>query len=473
MLFNSLTFVLFFAVVYSLYVVSSHRQQNRLLLVASYFFYGCWDWRFLSLILISTVVDYCSGLAIHRTSDRLVKRVFLAASVGTNLGILFLFKYFGFFVDSLERFLEVFGTSLDWRVTSLVLPVGISFYTFQTLSYSIDVYLGKLRPTRDFLDFALFVAFFPQLVAGPIERAKTLLPQITGKRTPNSEMVRDGLRLILLGYCQKVVLADNMTPFTRPMFEEPQAFFGLSVIVGVYAAAFQIYGDFAGYSNIARGLAKVMGFDLMVNFNRPYLAANPGDFWRRWHISLSTWLRDYLYIPLGGNRHGKLATHRNLMITMLLGGLWHGAAWNFVAWGLFHGTLLSIHRVMRPSLERIEPQGRLGRIVWKTSTTIGFFHLTCLGWLLFFVKSLGDVPLLLRQMIDPFVINIDAIYGILTILAFAGPIVLLEAFQEIRGVPYLAKFWPRPVRFCCYACAVVAIILCGDVGQHEFVYFQF
>jgi len=471
MIFNSLAFVAFFVVVYALYVVLEHRPQNYLLLVASYFFYGCWDWRFLGLIFVSTVVDYLCGQLIHKSTRDSMRRVFLVSSICVNLGILFTFKYFNFFAEGFDALLAPVGLSLDSRIASIILPVGISFYTFQTMSYTIDIYRRELEPTRDFLSFAVFVAYFPQLVAGPIERARVLLPQIVNSRPIGYSQLRDGMWLILLGYFKKMVLADNMIPFVKPIFDDPHNATGFAIVVSIYAAAFQIYGDFSGYSNIARGISKLMGIELMTNFERPYFATNPSDFWRRWHVSLSTWLRDYLYVPLGGNRHGERRTYRNLMLTMLLGGLWHGAAYNFVAWGLFHGTILAVHRRIRPWIERLRPDGGLAGTAFHVGSVVGFFHLTCVGWLLFFVHDLGDVPILLGNIFDPFVWN--GRIGFVTILVFASPLLLMESIRELRGKPLHLPAWPRPLRLAVFCAVAATIVLCGALQRQEFIYFQF
>ena len=472
MLFNSLTFLVFFAVTYAVYIVLTHRYQNLLLLIASYAFYACWDWRFLSLIVASTVIDYFCGIGIERSNANLRRRMLLVFSLCGNLGVLFVFKYCNFFADSLDSILATFNFALDWRIRDIVLPVGISFYTFQTMSYTIDVFRRQCPATRSFVDFALFVSYFPQLVAGPIERARVLLPQLQQPRHITYSQIREGCWLILVGYYLKVVMADNMTSFVSPVFEDPGSASGFKVLVAIYAAAFQIYGDFAGYSSIARGISKLMGIDLMVNFRRPYLAVNPSDFWQRWHISLSSWLRDYLYIPLGGNRGGRLGTYRNLMLTMLLGGLWHGAAWHFVMWGLYHGALLCGHRLLRPVLARCMPTSNLGQQVWHLLAVFAFFQLTCFGWLLFFVDSLADIPVLLNSIVSPFRWN--GRLGLLSIALFAGPVLLLECVREYGVENSLeAARIPRVVRACCYAAIFMAIVLCGVPDRYEFIYFQF
>jgi D-alanyl-lipoteichoic acid acyltransferase DltB (MBOAT superfamily) len=344
--FNSLVFLGFLAIVLALYYPLKHRGQNWLLIVASYVFYGWWDYRFLGLLLFTTFFDYFCALWIEREPRPGRRRLLLASSMTVNLGVLCLFKYFNFFADSLQSALAFFGVHVGLPILHLVLPVGISFYTFLSMSYTIDVYRGHLKATHNPTDFMLYVAFFPHLVAGPIVRASFLLPQCQKPRRLIPEEVLNGLWLILMGYVKKVVIADRLAQvvgwgFSRsaPPFADANSWLVL------YAFAFQIYGDFSGYTDIARGLSKLMGFELVVNFRAPYLVTDPASFWRNWHISLSTWLRDYLYIPLGGNRHGKLKTYRNLMLTMLLGGLWHGAGAAYVLWGFYHGTLLALQRL--------------------------------------------------------------------------------------------------------------------------------
>ena len=471
MIFNSLTFVVFFAVVYVLYLASSQQWQNRLLLAASYLFYGWWDWRFLGLIVLSTVVDYSAGLRIVSASSNRTRKAYLLASIFTNLGVLGLFKYANFFLDELSHGMLVFGIDLDTRITSIILPVGISFYTFQTMSYTIDIYRGNLQPTNKFLDFALFVAFFPQLVAGPIERAQVLLPQLALPRRIRKEQFEQGCWLILSGYYLKCVLADNLAPFVERVFETPNAANGFAVVVGLWAAAFQIYGDFSGYSRIAIGIAKIMGIDLMRNFNRPYLAISPKDFWSRWHISLSTWLRDYLYIPLGGNRGATFSTYRNLMLTMVLGGLWHGAAWNFVVWGTFHGSLLCIWRwvATRRSDQNNSRESAARMPKWLQAML--FFQVSCIGWLLFFVKDLKHLVILFNNCVFSWQWN--GLIGLSTIIAFATPVILFEILGEHSQQEHPVFAFPRETRLATYGIIAFSIALFAVLEEHEFIYFQF
>lgn len=381
------------------------------------------------------------------------------------------FKYFNFFAENLDRVLGPLGLSADWPVVTILLPMGISFYTFQTMSYTIDIYRDKLQPTRNFLNFAVFVSYFPQLVAGPIERAKKLLPQIEQPRHIRYQQIRDGFRLILLGYLLKLVVAENMAPFTKDLFNSPGDDHGLNVLFGLYAAAFQIYGDFAGYTNIARGISKLMGIELMRNFNQPYFAVSPSDFWGRWHISLSTWLRDYLYIPLGGNRGGKAMMYRNLMITMVLGGLWHGAALTFLVWGFFHGTILIVYRQFETPFSALIRKLQLPDFALHALAMLFFFHLTCIGWLLFFSQRLMHVKVLclnLFKQVEP--LNVPLV---LTVVLFGGLVIGLDILRERHATDEEPLLASRPARLASYCAAVAILMLFGVFRSSEFIYFQF
>jgi len=342
-LFNSIEFLLFLPTVFILYWFVFNKNikvQNLLILISSYVFYGFWDYRFLSLIFFSTIVDYLIGLTIPKYDSKKTKKLLLGFSILFNLSVLGFFKYYNFFVDSWIELFNVLGYEMKsvWSL-NIILPVGISFYTFQTMSYTIDIYREKLEPTKDLISFASFVSFFPQLVAGPIERASNLLPQILNKREFKYEQGVDGLRIILWGFFKKVVIADSLAPIVDDIFGNYLDYGGGTLLLGAIYFAFQIYCDFSGYSDIAIGTAKLFGFELMTNFKFPYFSRNIGEFWRRWHISLSTWFRDYLYIPLGGSRLGKWKSIRNIFIIFLVSGLWHGANWTFIFWGLFHSIL--------------------------------------------------------------------------------------------------------------------------------------
>jgi alginate O-acetyltransferase complex protein AlgI len=345
MLFNTYAFLGFFLVVFSLYCVLSHQWQNRMLLAASFIFYGGWDYRFVFLMIFSASIDYVAALKIAGSTDQVVRKRWLIVGIVTNLLILGFFKYFNFFLSSGVALLEQLGLHGDPWTLSIVLPLGISFYTFQAISYVTDVYRKELEPIRSYRDYLLFVAFFPHLVAGPIQLAKILTAQVIKPRQMTWQGWQEGALLFLIGLFKKVVVADNLAAIVDKAFLAPEQQSSLTLLIGVYAFAFQIYADFSGYSDMARGIAKAMGFELMINFEHPYLSTSIADFWRRWHISLSTWLRDYIYIPLGGNRLGAWNTYRNLFLTMLIGGLWHGASWTFVLWGALHGVFLSVEKL--------------------------------------------------------------------------------------------------------------------------------
>ncbi len=477
MLFNTLEFGLFFVIVYSLYLYLGHKAQNIMLLGASYFFYGYWDWRFLSLLFLTTGMDYFFAIKIDEIEDARKRRWLLIASVCLNLSLLGFFKYFNFFADSLKTLLGSFGYGVDFVTLRIVLPVGISFYTFQSMSYVIDVYRGELKPSRYLPDFALYISYFPQLVAGPIERATHLLPQIVHPRTLDKEQIRRGIVLILWGLFKKVIVADNMARIVAPIFGQNGAVNGAQVLVGVYAFAFQIYGDFSGYSDIARGLAKMMGFDIMRNFDLPYFSKNPQEFWRRWHISFSTWLKDYLYIPLGGNRKGKSRTYANLMITMVLGGLWHGASYTFVLWGLFQGFLLSLYRVMHDALHRlIHPSHILGKWMWSAVCIIVMFHLTCLGWLIFRAQSLSQLSSFLHGLFSHWVWDWDTLRFFRQFCFYASGLLIVQLLQvatQNLGYVYDAPRFVR-VSVCAVLMGIVMIsVVVGLPTGNEFIYFQF
>jgi len=474
MWFNSFSFWLFLAVVLLVYHRLGHRLQNRFLLLASYFFYGCWDWRFLFLILFTTTFDFFAARCIAATEDPAIRRRWVTASLTVGLGILGLFKYFGFFLVELNRILGTLGLEHWEPGFRLILPVGISFYTFQALSYTIDVYRRRTDPCRHFLDFALYISFFPQLVAGPIERSHHLLPQVENPRPRIcEERFREGLYLVMTGLFLKVVIADNMAWLANFVFgAKPGELNGIEVLLGIYAFAFQIYGDFAGYSAIAIGVSKWMGFDLMENFRRPYFAANPREFWQRWHISLSTWLRDYLYIPLGGNREGEGKTRRNLILTMVLGGLWHGAAWTFVIWGGIHGVWLVLQRVWAGrfgDLGQSRSRGRLGRILGIAAT----FHLVCLAWVFFRADSLEHALALIASLGTGWHLTDFVLTGASLMSFFLGPLLCFELWQERQSDSFalLGSSWP--FRTTLYLYVILMLLFFASPTPVEFIYFQF
>jgi alginate O-acetyltransferase complex protein AlgI len=475
MLFNSLDFVLFFLAVFCTYRLLSHRAQNLFLLAASYFFYGSWDWRFLSLIVFSTAVDFYCGRGMHEAQNESRRRNLLLVSLTCNLGLLGTFKYFNFFADSLHALLAGFGIEVGRVTLDVILPVGISFYTFQTLSYTIDIYRRRLAPEPDFINFAVFVAFFPQLVAGPIERASHFLPQLRAPRRTSEEDLTAGLWFVSWGYFLKVFVADNLGPIAAAAFDPAAAADGVTHLLGVYAFAFQIFGDFAGYSSIAIGVARLLGFRLSTNFLFPYWVTNPRDFWRHWHISLSTWLRDYLYIPLGGGRGSSWRVARNLMLTMLLGGLWHGAAWTFVIWGLFHGALLIAHRAVEsvagPAPAVVVTTGQ--RIGWAFKV-VAMFQLTCLGWLIFRAPSVEHLGTMLSSIATGLHRPTDAqVMDGLRIAFYAGLLLIVQATQLRAGTPSGLAHLPAPARVAISAAMFYLILIWGSFGEAPFIYFQF
>ncbi|MBC7360373.1 MAG: MBOAT family protein [Desulfacinum sp.] len=473
MLFNSFEFFAFYLAVFLLYKVLPARSQNLMLLVASYFFYGCWNWRLLSLMLVSTLVAYVAGLGIERSSDEKTKKRYLLWSAASNLAILGFFKYFNFFAESLKSMLQTLGWenfgSSHFLAIDIVLPVGISFYTFQAMSYAVDVYRKQVRATSNFLDLALFVSFFPQLVAGPIERAKHLLPQVQGKRRVQEEDYHLGLWLILWGLFKKVAIADNVAPIVDAAFGNASALQGPEVVLAAYAFAVQIYCDFSGYSDIARGTARLLGFDIMVNFRLPFLAKNPSDFWRRWHISLSTWLRDYLYIPLGGNRKGRFMTYRNLMITMVLGGLWHGAAWNFVIWGFYQGALLAVHRAFSEQRKSVVGWNRWHHVLQVFLT----FQLMAVGWLIFRAENFQQLSTLFHKLLFNWSAWGDAASMAKSLITYSWPLILVQAFQQRQGSLFPQWRWPRTARAALYGMLLYIMFVYGATQGQEFIYFQF
>ncbi len=444
------------------------RAQVGLLLVSSYAFYGYWDYRFLLLLWISTLVDYLVGLGLARSNCEGRRRTLLTLSLVVNLGLLGVFKYFDFFQQSLTALLTQIGLSYHPLLLQVVLPVGISFYTFQTLGYTIDVYRREVEPEKDLPTFALFVAYFPQLVAGPIERARDLLPQLRRAAPLDLPRLTSGFILIVLGLFKKCVLGDLAGFYlVEPAFSAPQG--GLHLWVGTLAFAVQIYGDFAGYSDLARGVSRCFGIELSRNFLAPYLALNITDFWRRWHVTLSHWFRDYLYIPLGGNRLGPRRTYFNLVVTMLLCGLWHGAAWNFILWGAYHGVLLLSHRTLRrPSTKSAGPG-------WDLARGLGCFILVCYGWMVFRIEDpslIGDYTLLLMQPLD-FTGEEYRVAMWLQSLGLLGALTLavhLPEYHQKDLEELLSDTWLGVV----VGLMGCSIALIGSLGRSlPFIYFQF
>jgi alginate O-acetyltransferase complex protein AlgI len=472
-LFNTGRFALFFGLVFGAnwLLKSRFRAQNALLVAASTWFYASWDYRFLALLWFSMLVDYFVALRIEASDDPVHRKRLITLSVSVQLGILALFKYLNFFADSAALLLTQLGFHEHRVALGIVLPVGISFYTFQTMSYTIDVYRRVIPAERRLLSFATFVSLFPQLVAGPIERARRILPQINGPRSlPLPDLYR-GCTLILFGLYKKVFIADNLAPLVDRAFGHTATLTRAEALLALYAFAWQIYCDFSGYTDIARGTARLLGFDFALNFRRPYFATDPSDFWQRWHISLSSWLRDYLYIPLGGNKHGTGRTLRNLFLTMLLGGLWHGASWTFVVWGMYHGALLVIHRLLKPLSSRLRPRGATLRALWSVASRVFVFHLVVLGWLPFRARTLTEV----RDVLDGLAHRGGSLgEAMLTgkwLLACTLFLFLFELADELR--PEFLERRQFLLRGLIYATVVGSILVAGAPGGQTFIYFQF
>ena len=472
MLFNSWEFLLFLPLVLLVYYSVDHRKQNLFLLFASYFFYGSWDWRFLSLLLISTTVDYISGIKIQQAASNRVRKRYLWLSICTNLGILGTFKYFNFFVDSFRELIAFFGYNMpDTPVLHVVLPVGISFYTFQTMSYTIDIYRGKMQPTRNFPDFALFVAFFPQLVAGPIERARNLIPQLQKKRIVTPDMVQKGVLLILIGYFKKVLVADNVALYINYVFGNFDHLSSGMLIEAIYLFAIQIYCDFAGYSDIAIGIGYLLGIKLSTNFRQPYLSTSITEFWRRWHITFSTWIRDYIYISLGGNRKGKLRQYLNLFITATLGGLWHGANWSFFIWGGLHGLYLSLEKIILfRGKRKVEPPP----LTWKNSPVFIFrvlltYHMNWICLVLFRTATFADA---LSYFGRVFAFQGMGHFWIRPAF-FTFLLLLVDLPQYFSNSQTVFVKMPSTVRKLVYALVIIALVTLGNYREIPFVYFQF
>lgn len=551
--YTSISFWLMFILIIGVYWRLSHRRQNELLLGASYFFYGLWDYRFLFLILTSTLINYVSGLGIfgsrisrrrmielfilfegsalllctnvnysvlfaslinsnltgvgnalphslknftiplaalgaclvyggllpilYNATEKRRRLLFLAISIVSNLAILCFFKYFDFFLASLKDLLITVGLGNPGFVTlNLILPAGISFYTFQAMSYPIDIYRGQTEPTSNFSDFALFICFFPHLVAGPIMRAHTLLPQVLRERFIQPGGIIEGINLIMIGLFKKLVIADNMALIVNRVFLPVgdglhMAGSGLEVLLGVYAFAFQVYGDFSGYSAVARGISKLLGFELVINFDNPYLATTPVDLWRRWHISLSSWFRDYLYIPLGGSRHGERKTFRNQMTTMGFIGLWHGANWTFIIWGLYSGLTLVFTRLLK--IRDVTFSGTVKNKLRYVVRVILTFNLFCLGLLFFRADSVHSIGNLLKDLVTRFHITSFVVSGLSSILFFCAPLFIFEAWtageRKLNKISY--SHWA--VQSGVYSYLLAMLIIFPAERVREFIYFQF
>lgn len=478
MFFNSSLFVIFFIIVFFLYWFVFDKKlkaQNLFLVFCSYFFYACWDWRFLFLLIFSTLLDYISGIQIYQVNDKTKKKIWLILSVGLNLAFLGFFKYYNFFIESFANLVESIGFTPHFTTLNIILPVGISFYTFHGLSYVFDIYYERIKPTSNWVNYTLFVSFFPLLVAGPIERATHLLPQVERERSFNYSKAVDGLKQFLWGLVKKVVIADTCAELVNTIFSQHNTANGSALALGAMLFAIQIYGDFSGYSDMALGIARMLGFELLQNFRFPYFSRDIAEFWRRWHISLTTWFRDYLYIPLGGSREGMAKTIRNTFIIFIVSGFWHGANWTFIAWGLLNALFIIpsiITKTNRQNLDTVA-QGHYFPSIREVFQLVTTFLLASFAWIFFRAESLS--------------MAFNYISGLFSISLFSMPnimsgktIMLVVLFMLVEWVGRENKYaiekiglsWSRPIRWSFYYVIILFLLLFQGSSQ-QFIYFQF
>lgn len=482
MLFNSLNFTIFLPVVFVFYwfvVNKSLRAQNILLLLSSYFFYACWDWKFLFLLIFSTLLDYFSGIKISETNNQTTRKFWFWLSISINLGFLGVFKYYNFFVESFAEGAANFGLRINPFTLDVLLPVGISFYTFHGLSYVIDIYKGRITAEKNIVDYSVFVSFFPLLVAGPIERATHLLPQIQKKRVFDYSKAVDGLRQILWGVFKKIVIADQCAQYANDIFNNSAEYSGSTLLLGAVFFAFQIYGDFSGYSDIAIGTARLFGIDLLRNFAFPYFSRDIAEFWRRWHISLSTWFRDYLYIPLGGSKGGIWMKIRNTFIIFLVSGFWHGANWTFIAWGFLHALYIMpsiIFNTNRKNLDIVASDRYLPNVkeFFQMSIT---FSLTVFAWIFFRANNMEHALNYISKIFSHSLFTSPQYHGddfkkTLFVLLFAFVIVEWLGRQEQFAIAKLGCNWKPVFRYAFYYAIIIAIFWYSG-EQQQFIYFQF
>jgi D-alanyl-lipoteichoic acid acyltransferase DltB (MBOAT superfamily) len=478
MLFNSIDFAIFLPTVFLLYwflVNKKLRLQNILVVFASYVFYGWWDWRFLGLIIFSTLVDYLVGQGLNHQENQKKRKFLLLISVLVNLGFLGFFKYYNFFIDNFTSAFSFFGTEIQPNSLNIILPVGISFYTFQTLSYTIDVYNKKIKATNNFIAFAAFVSFFPQLVAGPIERATNLLPQFSKKRFFNYSKAVDGLRQILWGLFKKIVIADNCAEVVNQIFDNSGDYNGSTLVLGAALFAFQIYGDFSGYSDIAIGTARLFGFDLKQNFAFPYFSRDIAEFWRRWHISLSSWFRDYVYIPLGGSRGSKLQQIRNVLIIFIVSGFWHGANWTFIIWGALNAIYFLPLLLLKKNRRNLTVVA-YNKTLPSTSELLNMlitFILTTLAWIFFRAETIGAAWAYISEIFSSSIFSVPQVQpkilpGLIALFLF----IEWQGREELYAIERIGLSWKRPFRFAFYY-AILFLIFLFSGEEQEFIYFQF
>jgi len=477
MLFNSIAFALFLPLVFILYwrMRNNLRWQNILLLAASYFFYGCWDYRFMALLLFSTALDYFTGIKIDRSSTPLARKTWLLISVVINLGLLGFFKYYNFFVENFVTLLHGFGYRGDTWLLHIILPLGISFYTFHGLSYVFDIYRKKIRPATQFIDYAVFVSFFPLLIAGPIERAGHLLPQVQKPRVFDKALATDGLRQILWGFFKKMVIADGCAQYVNSIYQAPGMYAGSDVLMATIFFSFQIYADFSGYSDIAIGIGRLLGFDLLRNFAYPYFSRDIAEFWRRWHISLTSWFRDYLYIPLGGSAGGKATTIRNIIIVFLVSGFWHGASWTFICWGAINALLflpLLYGNRHRQHLDIVARGKRLPSLR-EVLGIAGTFALVSFTWIFFRAENLARAFDLIGGLFSRSLFDRPRVFPLTSLLLLVF-FVCIEWMgrEQPYAIARLGLRWPRTVRWGFYYILIIAMFYIAPKTQ-QFIYFQF
>ncbi len=486
MLFNSISFAIFLPIIFILYWVVSKRQlvyQNILLLISSYFFYACWDWRFLFLLIFSTALDYFTGIKMSEAKNQVIKKVWFWISIVINLGFLGFFKYYNFFAESFAEGVALLGFKANFWTLQVILPIGISFYTFHGLSYVIDIYKNRIKPERNFIDYSVFVSFFPLLVAGPIERATHLLPQIQKKRSFDRRKAVDGLRQILWGLFKKAVIADNCAEFANTIFNNSDAYNGSTLILGAVFFAIQIYCDFSGYSDIAIGTARLFGIDLLRNFAFPYFSRDIAEFWRRWHISLSSWFRDYLYIPLGGSKGSTWMKVRNVFIIFIVSGFWHGANWTFIIWGFLNALYIMpsvLFSTNRNNLD-IVAKGKLFPSVKEFFSVVLTFVLTVFAWIFFraenvahalrYIAGIGTISNTGLSVSQVFRGSGASLISLTFLIIFFMVVEWLGREQQY-AIAHVDIKWPKPVRWAFYYCLVIAIFVFAGSDQ-QFIYFQF
>lgn len=482
MLFNSLNFAIFLPIVFILYWFATKgnlRLQNILLLVSSYFFYACWDWRFMFLLIFSTFLDYFTGIKIHEATNQRRKLFWLWLSIGINLGFLGVFKYYNFFADSFADGLSLLGFKANLGSLQVILPVGISFYTFHGLSYVLDIYKNRIKPERNFIDYSVFVSFFPLLVAGPIERATHLLPQILKKREFNYSKAVDGMRQILWGLFKKIVIADNCAEFANLIFNNSANYSGSTLVLGALFFAFQIYGDFSGYSDIALGTARLFGIDLLRNFAFPYFSRDIAEFWRRWHISLSSWFKDYLYIPLGGSKGGMWMKIRNTFIIFLVSGFWHGANWTFIVWGALNAIYFLPLLLTKNNRNHIEivAKGKSLPSLKEFFLMLLTFSLTVFAWIFFRANNINHAISYISEILSPSLFTIPEFYSkqkAFIIIIFICLFIIIEwkGREGQYAIAHLELRMKRAPRWIFYLLLAYFTLIFSS-NQQEFIYFQF